>query len=540
MIVVMPTTKQAQKVADATGGVLVLTDDGRSTRKVRLPGNLEAHREAVEAVSVLFRAFTDDGEPVPSGWVLRGATFEVEWPCDPQRCQKIRSHFGARRKAYNWALARVKDDLEAKKTDPAHQSVAWTLPALRQAWNREKATVAPWWAENSKECYASGMADLVTALKNFSGSKQGKRRGRRVGFPRFESRRRAHNRVRFSTGAMRLEADHRHITFPVIGTLRSKENTRRLQRHLAKGNAHILSMTLSERWGRLFVSVQYAVRVRVVNPTRERRRKDRAGVDLGLRTYATVADSNGAITEVPNPAPLRATLAERQMVGRQMSRRILGSRGHRAAKAKLARLDRKAVHLRRNSVHQLTRWLVGNYRQVVIEDLDLAAMKRSMGRRAFRRSASDAALGMFRPILTYKAETVGVHVVVVDRFFPSSKTHHGCGGRLAGRSKLDKHLTCEACGEIVDRDVNAALNLRDWPEATENATASPGPVGASAPYDPGPPVGGTDGGSDTWEPSAGRGSVRPELVGPLPVRREPNHTTVWGEEPREGCIPVTC
>jgi hypothetical protein len=83
------------------------------------------------------------------------------------------------------------------------------------------------------------------------------RAGARVGFPRFKARRRDRGRVRFSTGVLRLEADRRHLTLPVIGRLRCKENTRRLERLLAKGQARVLSMTLSEHGGRLFVSVAH-------------------------------------------------------------------------------------------------------------------------------------------------------------------------------------------------------------------------------------------------------------------------------------------
>jgi transposase len=88
-------------------------------------------------------------------------------------------------------------------------------------------------------------------------------------------------------------------------------------------------------------------------------------------------------------------------------------------------------------------------------------MKRSMTRRAFRRSVSDAGLGAFRPTLSYKAERGGVKVVVVDRFFPSSQIHHDCGDRLTG-AKLATRLTCDTCRVEVDRDDNASLNIRDW------------------------------------------------------------------------------
>ena len=97
-------------------------------------------------------------------------------------------------------------------------------------------------------------------------------------------------------------------------------------------------------------------------------------------------------------------------------------------------------------------------------------MKRSMGRRAFRRAVCDAAMGLVRPQLVYKTARTGATLVVVDRWFPSSQLHHGhylpdgtqC--RLVGKGRIDKLLVCPQTGELVDRDHNAAPNLRDWPE----------------------------------------------------------------------------
>jgi putative transposase len=530
MIVGMRTRKQAARVAAATGGVHLggkPKRDGTPTlsRYVDVGGDFEAHRSAVESVSVLFDLYDGDadcyaqtgspGESLPTGWVVTAAKFEVEWPTEPQRAALVRSHFGARRKAFNWGLARVKADLDAKAVDPAHESVGWDLGSLRWVWNRAKEEVAPWWAENAKEAYSSGLADLARALDNWSASKNGKRRGPKVGFPRFKSARRDAGRVRFTTGTMRVEDDRRTIKLPVIGGLRSKENTRRVQRHVATGRARILNMTLSQRWGRLFVSIGYALRTpttarTVTQPTVF------AGVDLGVRTLATVATFDTAtgeqtITEYPNPAPLKATLIERRRAGRELSRRIPGSRGHRAAKAKLSRLDRRCVHLRREAAHQLTTELAGTYGQVVIEDLDLAAMKKGMGRRAFRRAVSDAAMGLIGPMLAYKTTRYGGELIVADRWFPSSQIHHGCTApdgtscRLVGKGRIDKQLLCPITGEVVDRDRNAACNLRDWPDH-----ASCGPVRTTAPSVPGPttPVG-TGHGADAGSSGAGGAPRRP-------------------------------
>jgi putative transposase len=106
--------------------------------------------------------------------------------------------------------------------------------------------------------------------------------------------------------------------------------------------------------GRLFVSANYAVRTSSPRPVTKP--GVRAGVDLGLRALATVVGTDGTLRQFDNP-PLRATMAERRRTGRQLSRRIPGSRGHEQAKAKLAELDRRAVHLRREAWHGLTSWL---------------------------------------------------------------------------------------------------------------------------------------------------------------------------------------
>ncbi|MDT5346862.1 MAG: putative transposase [Mycobacterium sp.] len=279
-------------------------------------------------------------------------------------------------------------------------------------------------------------------------------------------------------------------------------------------------MTLSQRWGRLFVSISYALRTStteraVAAPT------VRAGLDLGVRTLATVATMDTAtgtetVVEYPNPAPLKASLTRRRRAGRELSRRVPGSRGWTTAKAKLVRLDRRCVYLRQEAAHQLTTELVGAYGHIVIEDLDVAAMKRGLSRRAFRRAVSDAGMGAIKPMLAYKTARHGGRLTVADRWFPSSQIHHGCTQsdgtpcRLVGKGRLDKHLVCPNTGQVVDRDRNAALNLRDWPEP-----ASCGPVRTTAPSVPGPTttVVATGHGGDAAPCGAAGASVRPRRRG---------------------------
>ncbi len=375
---------------------------------------------------------------IPDGWVTRGFVFEVTLPDDPEAASRVRPHFGARRFAYNWALAQVKAGLDAKKA---------------------------------------------------------------AGFPTFKSRHKDRARVRFTTGSIRVEPDRRTVALLVVRALRSKESTRRLERLVATGRGHILSATMSERWGRLFVFFSCLVEAHAYPAPAT---GGRAGVDPGLRVLATIADDSGTITHLPNPSPLRATLTEARRTGLQLSRRIPGSNGHRAAKAELARLDRRTVRLRRETHHQHTTVLADTYGEVVIEDLDLAAMNKGMGCRAFRRSVSDAALGQIRPQLAYKMAWRRTTLTVADRWFASSQVHHICGCRLTEPRKLAIQLLCATTGELVDRDVNAALNLRDWP-----GHASCGSVGATAPK-PGSPAGSGGGlGSDAGLSGTGGGDLRP-------------------------------
>jgi putative transposase len=399
---------------------------------------------------------------IPAGWVTRGFRFEVE-PTSQEQLTRIAQTFGARRFAYNWTLAEIKANLDARNADPAVVPLAWNFYALRKRWNHAKEEVAPWWRCASKEAYASGIADLVAGLRNWADARQGRHKGARVGFPHFKARHRDRGRVRFTTGAMRLEPDRRHVTLPVLGRLRVKENTRRLERLVAKGRARVLSMTLSEHGGRLYVSVQAIVAQQPRTPSEP---DERCGIDLGIgREWAVVAHPDDTIERVAHPAPWVETHKQRCRVARQRSRRTVGSRGHRQASAKLAALDRRAANLRTHQLHTLTTRLARRYGTVVVEDLDVAAMARGMGRHAFRRSVHQAGLGKVRPTLAYKCPSAGGRLQVADRWFASSKTHHGCGGHRGDLRLGARVWRCPRCGVLVDRNANAALNLRDWPGA---------------------------------------------------------------------------
>ncbi|TXI53780.1 MAG: transposase [Mycolicibacterium mageritense] len=416
---------------------------------------------------------------IPEGWTVQAFRFTLE-PTEDQ-ARSLARHFGARRKAYNWTVATLKADIEAWRATGV-ETQRPSLRVLRKRWNTVKNEVcvnadtgAVWWPECSKEAYADGISGAVEAYWNWQQSRAGTRAGKRVGFPRFKKKGRDHDRLTFTTGAMRVESDRRHLTLPVVGCVRTRENTRRIERLIAKGRARILAISVRRNGTRLDASVRVVVqrpqRPRVALPD------SRVGVDLGVRRTATVADADGTVIEhVPNLRPLDAALKDLRHVSRARSRCTKGSRQYRQRTTEISRLYCRINDVRMHHLHVLTTRLAKTHGRIVVEDLDVAGMLRQKGisgASARRRALSDAALGIPRRHLAYKTAWYGSQLVVADRWFPSSKTCHSCGH--VQNIGWDEHWQCMACLTSHQRDECAAINLARY----EDRPSVVGPVGAA-------------------------------------------------------------
>jgi putative transposase len=161
----------------------------------------------------------------------------------PAQARELASHCGAARKAFNEGLAQVKRCLDQRAAERSYgvsedqlTAVPWTLPALRRWWNGRKDQIAPWWPDNSKEAYNSGLDALARGLRAWSSSRAGKRRGPRTGFPRFKTRRRSRPSCRFTTGAIRVSGPA-HVVLPRIGQIKTHEATAALLDKVRAGTA---------------------------------------------------------------------------------------------------------------------------------------------------------------------------------------------------------------------------------------------------------------------------------------------------------------
>ncbi|WP_093592918.1 RNA-guided endonuclease InsQ/TnpB family protein [Lentzea waywayandensis] len=176
------------------------------------------------------------------------------------------------------------------------------------------------------------------------------------------------------------------------------------------------------------------------------------GVDLGLTSFLVTSDGE----RVANPAHLARKARKLARYQRRLARCREGSRNRRKAKLKVARAHRKVRHAREDFLHRTTTGLVRSADMIAIEDLAVRNMIRN---RSLARAISDAGWGEFRRQLQYKCARAGRTLVVIDRWYPSSKTCSTCGHRLAELKLSTRHWTCPDCRTRHDRDLNAAKNI---------------------------------------------------------------------------------
>jgi putative transposase len=365
----------------------------------------------------------------------------------PEQERMLRSHAGAARFAWNWGLAKCQERYQAEGR--------WHSGAeLHRLWNAEKkaSPALAWWSENSKCAYQEAFRDLDRALRDFTKSGKGQRKGKRLGFPRFKKRGKCRDSFRFSTGTIRCAGTT--VTLPRLGTIRTHESTRKLGRRLGNGTARILSATVSRTAQRWFVS--FTVEVERDMPERHARPGSAVGIDLGVKALLTSADNQGKVVVVPGPQPLKAALRKLRRAAREHSRRHRGSANHRKASARLARIHARVANIRADALHKTTTSLARRYETVIVEDLNVAGMTRN---RRLARSISDQGFGQARRMLGYKTTWNGGQLIVADRWYPSSRTCSACGWRKPSLTLAERTFCCEACGLAEDRDANAARNL---------------------------------------------------------------------------------
>lgn len=338
---------------------------------------------------------------------------------------------GTARFAYNWALSEWKKQYEAWKQDN-------TLPkpsqeALRRQLNSIKRKEFPWMLEVTKNAPQMAIIQLGQAFKNFFAG--------RSRYPKFRKKGRDD---RFTLTNDLISIDGCRIRIPRLGWVRMRESLRFAGK--------IISATISRVANRWFVSITVDTEDNSHLPKAEN--QGAVGVDLGVSALATL--STGEI--ISGPKPHKALLSRLKRLSRSLSRKQKGSANRVKAKIKLAKLHARIASIRTDALHKLTTDLTRRFHSIGIENLNVSGM---MKNRHLSKAIADMSFYEFRRQLQYKTAMRGGQVVVADRFYPSSKTCSVCGYKLESLSLSVRKWKCPGCGTDHDRDLNAAINLKN-------------------------------------------------------------------------------
>jgi putative transposase len=449
-----------------------------------------------------------------AGAMSRHTTFRFCLDPTVEQHQVLARHAGAARFAFNQCLRMVKTVLTQRKTHP-DADVPWTGFDLINAFNGWKktedagrvftvdttgvaATVVTglaWRRQVCQQVFEEAAVDCGRALSAWSESRSGKRKDKRVGFPRFKKKtgvvasfrlRNKHPNGRPPAIRVGDNGRPRSVTLPVIGQIGVFDDTRRLRRMLAKDRAKILFATISCHGGRWWVALN--VQAADLHPAHLHQARDPqddggwVGVDRGLSAFAVAATVDG--TEVARiadaPKALAAGMKRQQRLAKSLSRKQKGSRNRRDAAAKLGRHHHHVANVRRHFLHQVSNALVKTHDRLVIEDLNVSGM---LANHRLARAISDAGWAEFARLVGYKQRWRAGTLMAADQWYPSTKLCPQCGAINGDLTLADRVFTC-GCGYSADRDTNAAANLARWGQNTTIQPSIPGPPSMGA----GPPT----------------------------------------------------
>jgi putative transposase len=357
--------------------------------------------------------------------------FRYELNPTPAQRVALANHAGAARWAWNWGLSvRRKAFKRRRQTLNAIQ--------LHRLLNRLKHTPHYAWLYQVSKCAPQeALRDLDRAYANYwRATRAGDRR--RVGLPRWKKRGRCADRFRL-TGTIRVEDGA--VVLPRIGRVATKEPT-------GKFRGRVLSATCRREADRWYCSLT----VEVERPDPMPVQGPVVGVDRGVHRFAVCSD--GIVFD--SPRALERGLRGLRRRNRAVSRKRPGSANRRKAVVALARQHRRGRKRCMDGLHKATTALARAKSVIVVEDLHVAGMVRN---RRLARAIADQGWAEFHRQLAYKTRWYGSRLLVVPRFYPSSKTCSGCGVVKATLPLGERTFRCQQCGLVIERDLNAARNL---------------------------------------------------------------------------------
>jgi putative transposase len=352
----------------------------------------------------------------------------------PEEEVYFRKAAGTARFVFNWALAAWKEH-KAEYPGIAHGALG-----LKKDFNAIKREQFPWVFDVAKDVSEGAFTNLGMALKNYFDSKNGKRKGKKVGFPKFKSRK--NKRWSFRLNNDKIDVADHALYVPKLGWVNMAESLR--------FEGKLMGAVVSRQADRWYVSI--AVEMDMPTPCTFSKRS--VGADLGVKTLVRLSDGG----RCENQVLLRPELNHLMRLNRRLARRQKDSQRWHKARQQLARFHERIANQRADYLQKKTTAMAKTYQVIGLEDLNVEGMVRN---HKLALSLADASFGEIQRQLIYKSNWFGGRVVLVDRFFPSSQlcSTPGCDGRNSELTLEDREWTCPKCGVTHDRDLNAARNI---------------------------------------------------------------------------------
>ena len=350
----------------------------------------------------------------------------------PNQIEPLAQAFGCARVVWNDALwlykkASIEGQPMPKDVDKLVITQAKKTP--ERAWLKEVSNIV----------LQQSFRDLQTAWNNYFSSRSGKRKGNPVGRPKFKKKQ-SRQAIRLRKGGFSVHSSS--VKLAKIGHIPMV-----VSRPIPREPSSVT--IIKDCAGRYFASF-VVERPKTIAPQTD----NSVGIDLGLTHFAIL--SNGE--KVENPRLHKKMLRRIKKANRQLSRAKKESRRRKRRKLKLAKLHAKVKDQRTDFLHKLTTRLVRENQALGVEDLNVSGLVKN---RKLARAISDAGWAKFKTMLAAKCDKYGRHLTIVDRWYPSSQLCSNCG-ESGGRKELDvREWECLYCNTVHDRDINAAINLRD-------------------------------------------------------------------------------
>jgi len=353
------------------------------------------------------------------------------------QANQINKTMGCVRFVYNYFLDKRITSYKENKENLGYKKCSALLTKLKQ----DKEYI--WLQEVDKFALQNSLKDLDKAYANFF--RERAKGNTKQGFPKYKSKHKTRQKYRtnYTNDNVRLDIEAQQIKLPKLGWVKLHKS-----KNLIESPGKIINVTVNKTSsGKYFASVLYLAEIQELPET-----KNNAGYDLGLKIFANSSNDD----TIENPRYFRTEERKLTRLQRQLSRKAIGSNNRQKQRIQVARQHERITNLRKDFLHQQSTRIVRENQVICLEDLQIKNMIKN---RRLAKSISDAGWGMFRQMIIYKANWYGRTVVIIDKFYPSSKKCNECGEINPMLTLSIREWQCPKCGQTHDRDKNAAQNI---------------------------------------------------------------------------------